>query len=62
MAPTPPPKRPTGGTGILLILVLLLIIGGLAFAAWTGSADDAPNPASTGVPQALPAGGAAPGH
>ncbi|TMJ15574.1 MAG: hypothetical protein E6G94_06800 [Alphaproteobacteria bacterium] len=62
MAPSEPPRRPTGGTGVLLILILLIAVAGLAFAAWTGSADDAPNPSATGVPQTLPAGGATPGH
>lgn len=51
-----PPRRPTGGTGILLLLMLGLVVGLLAFIGWRSTATQAPNPTATANPKVLPAG------
>ena len=45
-----PPKRPTGGTGVLLLLLLALVIGVLAFIGWRAASTSAPNPTATANP------------
>jgi hypothetical protein len=61
----PPPRRPTGGTGIFLLLVLGLVLVGLLIWAWTRADPGTPNPVGTANPKVLPAtpsGGARPLH
>lgn len=63
MLAPPPPRRPTGGTGIVLLLVLGLVLIGLLVWGMIRSNPDRPNPAGTANPKVLPAtstGGARP--
>ncbi|HEY0112994.1 MAG TPA: hypothetical protein VGB59_07550 [Allosphingosinicella sp.] len=53
---TPPPKRPTGSTGVLMILVLLLLVAALGFWAFSENSPAAPTPTATGTPAIQPAG------
>jgi hypothetical protein len=49
-----PPRRPTGGSGILLILVLLFVGAILAFWGWSAHSPSKPNPTSTALPKTVP--------
>lgn len=49
-----PPRRPTGGTGILLLVILLTLIAILFFWAWSAHPPGTVHPAATGVPPTAP--------
>ena len=53
MVPTPP-RRPTGGTGILLLVILLALVAGLAVWGWSSAPPATPTPAATASPAVLP--------
>jgi len=55
-----PPRKPTGGTAILLILVLLLLIGALAIWGWSSAPPATPTPFATANPAVLPPAAAPP--
>ena len=49
-----PPRKPTGGTGILLLLLLAFVVGLLAFIGWRATSTSAPTPSATANPKVLP--------
>jgi hypothetical protein len=49
-----PPRRPTGGTSILLILVLLVVLAALALWGWSRTPHGRPTPAATANPPVPP--------
>ncbi|HEY0412751.1 MAG TPA: hypothetical protein VGD66_06405 [Allosphingosinicella sp.] len=51
---TRPPRRPTGGTAVLLILVLLVVVAALGVWGWSKAPPARPNPAATANPTVPP--------
>jgi predicted transporter len=53
------PRRPSGGTSLLMLLVLAIVIAALVVWAYARSDPGQPKPTATGNPKALPATGSA---
>jgi hypothetical protein len=51
------PRRPSGGTSLLMLLVLAIVVAGLLIWAYARSDPGQPNPAGTANPKVLPATG-----
>ena len=53
-----PPRKPTGGTGILLFVILLALVAGLAIWGWSSAPPGTPTPSATANPAVAPPGAA----
>jgi hypothetical protein len=51
------PRRPSGGTSLLMLLLLAFVVAGLLIWAYARSDPGQPNPSGTANPKVLPASG-----